>query len=294
MMEENIKDEHYGSVWTSAHEEILSEWADKANCYKWLHMKSAAKYKWLHNLYTIPVIVMSTLTGTANFAQEKLPEKYIFYAPIIIGCVNIIAGIITTVQQFLHINELNEGHRVATISWDKFYRRIKIELSKHPNERQPIREFFITASEEYDRLMESSPVIDKAILDLFKSTFEGTFTKSDVKLKFQDIIKPEICDSLISVKDSIYKIPNEVVQNKKIKHITNEIITTVNNIEKTKYIIIQKFWDNFKETLMREPTRDELIDNLINDDDIRGSIEITEFMIDEYLKEYATNPEDTV
>ncbi len=293
-MEVKIVEEHYGNVWTKAHEDILSEWADKANCYKWLHMKSAAKYKYLHNLYTIPVIVMSTLTGTANFAQEKLPEKYIFYAPIIIGCINIMAGIITTVQQFLHINELNEGHRVATIAWDKFYRKIKIELSKNPNERQPIREFFITSSEEYDRLMESSPTIDKAILDLFKSTFEGTFTKSDIRLKFQDIIKPEICDSLISVKDSIYKIPKEIVEQKKVKQITNELITSVNSIEKTKQNVIQKFWDNFKETLMREPTRDELIDNLINDTDIRGSIEITELMIDEYLKEYANNAEENV
>jgi hypothetical protein len=293
-MDEKIIEEQHGNVWTNAHENILSEWADKANCYKWLHMKSAAKYRYLHNLYTIPVIIMSTLTGTANFAQEKLPTRYIFYAPIIIGCINIMAGIITTVQQFLHINELNEGHRVATIAWDKFYRRIKIELSKNPNERQPIREFFITASEEYDRLMESSPIIDKAILDLFKSTFDGTFTKSDIKLKFQDIVKPEICDSLISVRDSIYKIPEEIITQKKVKQITNEIITTVNSIEKTKQNVIQKFWDNFKETLMREPTRDELIDNLINDSDIRGSIEITEVMIDEYLKEYAKNAEENV
>jgi hypothetical protein len=290
-MEEKITEEQYGNVWTKAHEGILSEWADKANCYKWLHMKSAAKYKYLHNLYTIPVIVMSTLTGTANFAQEKLPEKYIFYAPIIIGCINIMAGIITTVQQFLHINELNEGHRVATIAWDKFYRKIKIELAKNPIERQPIREFFITSSEEYDRLMESSPTIDKGILEMFKTTFDGTFTKSDIKTKFQDIVKPEICDSLISVKETIYKIPKEVIEQKKVKLITNEIITSVNSIEKTKYIVIQKFWDNFKDTLMREPTRDELIDNLINDSDIRGSIEITESMIDEYLKEYGNSDE---
>ncbi len=292
-MNEIINEEQQGNVWTRAHENILSEWADKANCYKWLHMKSAAKYKHLHNLYTIPVIVMSTLTGTANFAQEKLPEKYIFYAPIIIGFVNILAGIITTVQQFLHINELNEGHRVATIAWDKFYRRIKIELAKNPIERQPIREFFITASEEYDRLMESSPTIDKGILDMFKSTFDGTFTKTDIKIKFQDIVKPEICDSLVSVRDTIYKIPDELINKKKVKQITNEIITTVNSIEKTKYNVIQKFWDNFKENLMREPTRDELIDNLINDNDIRGSIEITELMIDEYLKE-CINPENNV
>jgi hypothetical protein len=292
--EKNEDDIDFHNGWRKEHEAILSEWCDKANCYKWLHMKSSEKYRYLHNLYTIPVIIMSTLTGTANFAQEKLPEKYIFYAPIIIGCINLLAGIITTVQQFLHINELNEGHRVSTIAWDKFYRRLKIELSKNPNEREPIREFFITAKEEYDRLMESSPIIDKSIMDLFKTTFDGTFTKPEVRKFFKDLSKPEICDALVSVKENIYKIPDEIINHKKVKQITNDIITTVNSIEKTKYIVIQKFWDNFKDNLMREPTRDELIDNLINDDDIRGSIEITELMIDEYLREYANNPEDSV
>ena len=94
--------------WSSEHETLLSDWADKAMCYKWLHMKSNEKYHFLHNIYTIPVIIMSTLTGTANFAQEKLPESYAFYAPIVIGSINILAGIITTIQQFLHITELNE------------------------------------------------------------------------------------------------------------------------------------------------------------------------------------------
>mgnify|MGYP001441795576 CR=1 FL=1 len=44
---------------------------------------------------------MSTLTGTANFAQERVPEKYVPYYTIAVGTTNIIAGIITTIQQFL-------------------------------------------------------------------------------------------------------------------------------------------------------------------------------------------------
>ena len=70
---------------------------------------------------------MSTVTGTANFAQEKFPEATREYVPMLIGGVNIVAGIITTVQQFLKIGELNEAHRIASLSWDKFYRKIRIE-----------------------------------------------------------------------------------------------------------------------------------------------------------------------
>ncbi len=61
--------------WTKEHEKLFVEWADKALCYKWLHSKCNIKYNTYNTWFTIPVIIMSTLTGTANFAQEKFPEN---------------------------------------------------------------------------------------------------------------------------------------------------------------------------------------------------------------------------
>jgi hypothetical protein len=229
--------------WCSEHETILSEWADKALCYKWLHTKSYAKYQRLHNIYTIPVIVMSTLTGTANFAQDKIPDEYKFYAPIVIGFINIFAGIITTVQQFLHINELNEAHRVSMISWDKFYRRIKNELSRNPKERSQVNEFIMSATEEYDRITETSPIIDKDMIDLFKATFDGRFTTKDTRQFFQEITKPDILDKLVSVRQSVYK--TQVVEDP-----------------------IGDFAKKFMLELGRSPTREEVIDNLGDRPDI--------------------------
>ena len=112
--------------WTIEHEKILTEWADKAMCYKWLHSRANSMYSRLNAWYTIPVIVISTLTGTANFAQERVPLEYQNYFVMVVGAFNITAGIITTIQQFLKITQLNEAHRVSSISWDKFYRNIKI------------------------------------------------------------------------------------------------------------------------------------------------------------------------
>lgn len=262
--------------WSSEHETLLSDWADKAMCYKWLHMKSNEKYHFLHNIYTIPVIIMSTLTGTANFAQEKLPENYLFYAPIIIGSINILAGIITTIQQFLHITELNESHRVSTISWDKFHRRVKNELSKNPLERASVIEFLLTATEEYDRLVETSPTIDKGIVALFKSTFDGTFTNTDVKAMFQELSKPDILDSLISVKKSIYK-PNEaLIKERFIRNFKDGVSHSEEKREADIMKIISDFSDKFSMELSRVPTRKELIDNLVD-------FPVDEDMIDRYL-----------
>ena len=132
---DNEKNEHidlnfeYEIVeWKDYHENILIDWADKAICYRWLHSKSSSKYIRLRNLYTIPVIILSTLTGTANFALERVPEEYQGYCQIGIGSLNILAGIITTVSQFLKINELSEAHRVSSISWDNFIEILELNL----------------------------------------------------------------------------------------------------------------------------------------------------------------------
>lgn len=247
--------------WTPEHETTLAEWGDKAMCYKWLHAKSNAKYRKLNTWYTIPVIIMSTLTGTANFAQDKIPISFRSYATMLIGGVNILAGIITTIQQFLKINELNEAHRVSAIVWDKFYRKLKVELSKHPEERQPVTEFFKSATEEYDRLMETSPVIDKSIVELFNTTFRNSSNKK-IKDFFEELTKPEICDSLISIKASIYKQIEIEVKPKTIKSILDDIRVSQGENQN---IIIKEFWETFNLELKRVPTKDELIDNLVKD-----------------------------
>ena len=245
-------------IWTVEHEQILIEWADKAMCYRWLHSRSNMLYSTLNAWYTIPVIVISTLTGTANFAQERVPLAYQNYYVMIVGGFNILAGIITTIQQFLKITQLNEAHRVSGIAWDKFYRNIKIELAKHPNERIHATQMLKLCKEEFDRLMETSPVIPDKIITLFKDSFK----KSDNYLK---IIKPEICDVLISTDNYRNNWYNEENTNKRIQ----EVINTQNNKETLQKKIDEKnskVVADFKITFYRINNRDaldsEIIDNL--------------------------------
>ena len=128
-------------VWSPENELIMVEWCDVAQCYKWLNSRSHAKYSYMHAWYTIPAIILSTISGTASFAQQSLPANYQTFSPLIIGSINIFIGILTTIQQYLKISELNEAHRVSAIAWDKFARNIRIELSKHPDERTDAKTF---------------------------------------------------------------------------------------------------------------------------------------------------------
>ena len=91
-----------------------------------MHERAAARYKKMHVRFSLPVIILSTLAGTANFAQSSFKGELAAWAPSIIGGVNLLAGMITTVAQFLKIGELMEGHRMASIQFGKFSRSIAV------------------------------------------------------------------------------------------------------------------------------------------------------------------------
>jgi hypothetical protein len=200
----NSKDDKV--VWSPDNETILVEWCDVAQCYKWLNFRSHTKLSSMHAWFTIPAIILSTITGTASFAQSTLPDDIKEYAPAMIGTINIFVGILTTIQQYLKISEKNEAHRVSAISWDKFSRNIRIELAKKPEERDKAGHFIKACRQEFDRLMETSPTIDDIIVKEFKHKFKH-------KPGFDKLKKPDICDTIISAEETRNRWYEEIYLN---------------------------------------------------------------------------------
>jgi hypothetical protein len=183
---------------------------------------------------------------------------------MIVGAFNITAGIITTIQQFLKITQLNEAHRVSSIAWDKFYRNIKIELAKHPIERIDVKQMIKMSKEEFDRLMETSPNIPEKILAQFKDNFNK-------EAVFDKIVKPEVCDILIPTND--YRNPwyNEENRAKAINESMR--IRLANNNKQKKQVeintkIVTDFVELFRNLNNREPMETEIFDNLKDKVDI--------------------------
>ena len=250
--------------WSVDHERILVEWGDKAMCYRWLHSKYNSLYARLNAWYTIPCIIISTLAGTANFAQQRVPVQYQGLFTMVVGGINILGGIISTIQQFLKITQLNEAHRVSSIAWDKFYRNIKIELAKHPKERMHVIQMIKICKEEFDRLMETSPVIPDKIINEFKSSFKHS---ND----FEKIVKPEVCDVLTSTEN--FRNPWFNDDNKLSRDNEFEQIKQIRNLKKKKInekniFMVNEFKKVFFNLNQREPLDQEIIDNLNDKIDI--------------------------
>jgi hypothetical protein len=218
--------------WKAEEETIIQQWADKAQCYQWMHARCREIYQTKNAWFTIPVIIISTITGTANFAQDRFGDNIKDYVVMSIGTMSIIAGIITTIYQFLKISEYNEGHRVASISWGKFYNNLKTTGLRHPLDRMNPNYAIKMYQDEYDRLKEVSPDILPKILKSFNKKFK----------KNKELVKPEIGNKLDYTK--VYEMNDEERQ---------KMIDDINNVKPNK-----KFVNTFFNLTGRNPSDEEI------------------------------------
>lgn len=152
--------------WKVDHEYILANWCDTAQCYRWLCFASHEKYSKLQYMFSIPTIIMSTVIGAASFTTIATSTDFATYMPLIIGMVNITIGILNTIQQYFKVSEYNEHYRICGLAWAKLERTIEFELSKSRDERNPVAPFLRKASEDLERLMETTPLFPKEIICL--------------------------------------------------------------------------------------------------------------------------------
>lgn len=176
-------------LWTREEEELLKDWSFVSNKFRWLHERSSLVFKTMNNKIALPVIIISTLTGTANFGLNSLvPAEFIQTAQVIIGGANIFCGILTTIQTYFKYAENAEAHANAAKLWSKFQSIIAIELAIEPSKRKNPTVFLKFCIEEYNKLKEYSPQIPPEIASLFKSTFRR-----------KNITLPDIYDEITPV-----------------------------------------------------------------------------------------------
>jgi len=156
--------------WKKEQEHILRKWADKSLCFKIMHERAYKKYWCLNAWFNIPVIIISTITGTGNFASASFGSSQ--YITFIIGGFNLFAGILATIATYTGVAQKLESHRFSSVAWDKFSRKLQIELAKSRLDRVRVKDFIKQSAEEYDRLIEMSPILPNDIIRWFTNMVE--------------------------------------------------------------------------------------------------------------------------
>jgi hypothetical protein len=185
---EEDKPRRFLNGWSKEQERLMAEWSDLAMCYRWLHDKSEKFYHSKTLWINLPVIILSTLGGTANFGIQSLftDDMTKKYASFAIGGISLFAGLLTTIGNYLRYAQLEESHRVASIAWGKFQRLIAVELALKPDDRMDSLDFLKICRSDLDRLIEQSPPIPQESITLFESEFGS----------IKDLKKPDICGAL--------------------------------------------------------------------------------------------------
>jgi hypothetical protein len=171
--------------WNSQLEKVISDEGEKCLSYAWLHDRSQKKYNFLDTYINVPVVVLSTLAGSASIGSDTLFKGF-DQAPVIIGLVSLLVGILQTLNSYFAFGKRSEGHRISNIQFSKIYNFIKIELSLPRNQRLKPEDFLKLIKEQLERLREVSPQVPDQIIQEYKKQFSH----------YVDVSKPEICNGL--------------------------------------------------------------------------------------------------
>jgi hypothetical protein len=179
--------------WRNEQENILKKWADRSLCFKIMHERSYKKYWCLNAWFNIPVIIIATITGSGTFAVSN--NNNYMNTPIIlviIGCINICAGILTAIINYMNIGRKMESHKIAGVEWNKFCRKIIIELDKPRPQRINVTKFIIQINNEYDHLFENYPSIPDDIIKWFHISW-GNPKFTNTQNEFTECIYDNCC-----------------------------------------------------------------------------------------------------
>ncbi len=139
----------------------LKNLGNEALEYYFLYMTD---YKYNTRLVTytiIPIIIISTFTGTATIFQPYInPDNHSIYL-IIIGCCNIIAGLLTLLKEYSRIVHMEQNISYVAYPYKQLGREIQLHLCLKKNQRDDDKEFAIKCKDRMDRIHESTPGVSE-------------------------------------------------------------------------------------------------------------------------------------
>jgi hypothetical protein len=158
--------------WSSALESLIAQEGERCRGYSILHQKSEAYYSKRNNWIAIPVIILSTLSGTASVGSSSLFAGETQISSIVIGLVSISVGIMNTINSYYSFSRKSESHRIAYLHYNKLFQSVSIELSLPRQERIEPEILLKDIRSQMERLAETTPTPPDTILDDFTKRFK--------------------------------------------------------------------------------------------------------------------------
>jgi hypothetical protein len=158
--------------WSAQVEDILAAEGEKCRGLSWIHMRCEAEMTKYNTMVQVPVIVLSTLAGTASVGSSTLfGSGNATSSGIAIGLVSISVGILNTLGGFFNFAKRSEAHRIAHLHYSKISSKIQIELSLPRLERDSAESLLNYVRDSMERLAETTPLASEKIVNDFNKHF---------------------------------------------------------------------------------------------------------------------------
>lgn len=158
--------------WSEPLEQLVASEGEKCRGLAWINQQSESYYAKRSNAIAIPVIVLSTLAGTASVGSTTLFGGENQISSVAIGLVSIGVGILNTISSYFSFARKAESHRIAYLQYSKLFSVIRVEMSLPRNERQAPDSLLKQIRDGMERLAETTPSPPPTILKDFNTHFK--------------------------------------------------------------------------------------------------------------------------
>lgn len=196
--------------WVMEQENLLKDWAEKARYYAWMHNESAKMFSVLNNRLSIPLIVISTLSGSANFTMVNNDGSSLYnrWFPIAMGTMGLITALLSASIKVLRTAELSSEHHTFFKTYNALSRNIALELSLPPSQRRAPQDSCNLYRYDFDRLLSDAPILPDSIVSEFNKKFPYARNKPEIAHSFEKIVIYGRNRSLLSREQLFSKIKN--------------------------------------------------------------------------------------
>jgi hypothetical protein len=168
-----MEDEEHPIEWSSQLEDIIAKEGERCSGLSWLHTKAEIETSRYNSYVQVPVIILSTLAGTASVGSATLFGSSTTASGIAIGLVSIGVGILNTLGGFFAFAKRSESHRIAHLNYSKLASKIAIELSLPRRERMKAEVLLTYLRETMERLAETTPNCPVNIISQFNEKYKN-------------------------------------------------------------------------------------------------------------------------
>lgn len=166
-------DEEHPIGWSAQLEDIIAKEGERCSGLAWLHTKAEIESSTYNTYVQVPVIILSTLAGTASVGSSTLFGGSTTISGIAIGLVSIGVGILNTLGGFFAFAKRSESHRIAHLNYSKLASKIAIELSLPRQERMKAEILLAYLRETMERLAETTPNCPLNIIKEFNEKYKN-------------------------------------------------------------------------------------------------------------------------